>query len=161
MAYDGLELGEFRPTQMFLQLADHSTRLPKGIFVDVLIKVREFIFLVDSIALKTEVVMCTENEILVILDWPFLTTLNALISFRDGKTKLNFGNITMKLNVFNLQKQPIGYDHVERSILNWIFDFFLEEMEFDHDGELISWVYKSFCIKYKLEYDTFEFDKMW
>ena len=58
--------------------------------------------------LETEVVVSPENEISVILGRPFLATCNALINYSDGKMQLTFGNMTRKVNVFNLQKQPIG-----------------------------------------------------
>jgi len=60
----------------------------------------------------------------------------------------------MELNVFKLQKQPLGFDEVEYSILNWVGDFSLEGVEFDHEEEVISCVYKSCCIEYEPEYDT-------
>ena len=56
------------------------TRLPRGMVEGVLIKVGEFIFPVDFVVLKTEGVLCTENEILIILGRPFLATSNALIN---------------------------------------------------------------------------------
>ena len=62
-----LGLGELKPIKMVVQLANYSTRLPRGIVEDLLIKVREFIFPVGFIVLETEVVLCTENEISIIL----------------------------------------------------------------------------------------------
>ena len=62
----------------------------------------------NFVVLKTVGVMSIENEIPAILDCPFLATLNALITCTDGKLKLTFGNMTMELNVLNVQKQPMG-----------------------------------------------------
>jgi len=115
---------------MVLQLADHSTRLPRRMVRGVLIKVGEFIFWVDFIGLEIKDVMSPENEIPVILSQLFLATSNALINCRDRKTKLTFENMTMELNVFNLQKQPMGFDDVEHHILNWVGDFSLGEQSF-------------------------------
>ena len=39
----------------------------------------------------------------------------------------------MDLNTFNLQQQLMGFDNVEHSTINWVCDFFFEEMEFDHE----------------------------
>ena len=100
--YERLGLREFKPTKMVLHLADCSTRFPRGMVEDILIKVEEFIFPVDFIVQETQGVLYIENEIPVILGRPFPTTLNALINYRDGKLKLTFGNLTMKLNVFNV-----------------------------------------------------------
>jgi len=107
-----------KPTKTVLQLVDHSTRISRGMVEDVLSKGGEFVFLVDFVVLETEVVVCPKNKIPIILGQPFLFTSNALINCRDGKRKLNFGNITMELNVFNLQKRPMGFNDLERSTLN-------------------------------------------
>jgi len=45
--YERLGLGELKPTKMVIQLADRSTRLPRGIVEDMLIRVGEFIYPVD------------------------------------------------------------------------------------------------------------------
>jgi len=76
--YKRLGLEELKPTKMVLQLADHSTRLPRGMVEDILIKVGEFIFLIDFIVLQIEVEMSPEKEIPVILGRSFLATSNAL-----------------------------------------------------------------------------------
>jgi len=55
-AYEKLGLGELKPTKTILQLADRSSRAPKGLVEDVLIKAGEFINLVDFVVLKTEFV---------------------------------------------------------------------------------------------------------
>ena len=41
----------------------------------------------------------------MILGCPFLATSNALINCRNGVLKLSFGNMTLKLNIFNTCKQ--------------------------------------------------------
>ena len=46
------------------------------------------------------------KQIPVILGRPFLATANALINCRNELMNLSFGNMTMKLNVFNMCKQP-------------------------------------------------------
>jgi len=64
--YERLGLGELKPIKMILQLADHSTRLPRGMVEDVLITVGEFIFPVDFVVLETWGTLCIGNEIPVI-----------------------------------------------------------------------------------------------
>ena len=70
---------------MVLQLANHSTRTHRGMYENVLIKVKEFIFPIHFVVLDTEVVVCPKNEISVIIGQPFLTTSNALINCRMEK----------------------------------------------------------------------------
>jgi len=52
--YETLELGELKPTKMVIQLADRSTRVPRGMVEDVLIRVGEFSYPVDFVVVKTE-----------------------------------------------------------------------------------------------------------
>ena len=94
-----------KPTKVILQLADRSIKIPRGEIKNVLIKVGEFIFPVDFIILDTEPMMNPRGQIPVILGRPFLATLSALINCRSGLMKLTFGNMTVDLNIFNLERQ--------------------------------------------------------
>ena len=98
-----LGLGELKPAKIILQLADRSTRIPRGVVDDVLIKVREFIFPANFVVLDTERVSNVKSHIPVILGHPFLATSNALINYRNSMLKLSFGNMSLDLNI-NLQK---------------------------------------------------------
>ena len=66
--------------------------------------------------------------------------------------------MTIEFNVFNMQEQPMGFGTVQHSTFNLICDFCLEEVEFNHEEELISYVYESFPMEYKPQYDTLAFD---
>ena len=104
--YQALGLGELQKTNVTLQLADRSIKIPKGIIEDVLIKVGDFVFPVDFVVLETEPVRSPKNQIPIILGRPFLATSNALINCRNGLMKLTFGNMTIDLNIFHVGKQP-------------------------------------------------------
>jgi hypothetical protein len=108
--YLKLGLGELKPTTVTLQLADRSLKRPRGILEDVLIKVDKFYFPVDFIVIDTESVHDVVNQIPVILGRPFLATANALINCRTGVMKISFGNMTVELNIFNINSQPLEYD---------------------------------------------------
>ena len=103
--YEKLGIGELKPTSMTLQLADRSVRHPRGILEDVLVQVDKFYFLVDFVVLDTQPVVLTSNQIPVVLGRPFLATSNALINCRNGVMKLSFGNMTLELNIFNVDDQ--------------------------------------------------------
>ena len=75
-----LGLGEARPTRVALQLDDRSLKHPRGIIKDVLVKVGKFIFLAYFIILDME----EDNEIPILLGWPFLATKGALIEVKKG-----------------------------------------------------------------------------
>jgi len=100
--YERLGLGELRPTKIFLQLANRSTRMLRGVVEDVLIEVGKFIYHVDFLVLDIERVPNVKSYIPVIFGHPFLATSHALINYGNRIMKLPFGNITLDLNIFNL-----------------------------------------------------------
>ena len=79
--------------------------MSRGIIEDVLVQVDKFIYPMDFIILNTQPIKAC-NSIPVILGRPFLTTSNTLINYMNGVMKLSFGNMTLKMNVFNICKQP-------------------------------------------------------
>ena len=52
--YKQLGLGELKPTNIILSLADRSVKIPKGIVEDVLVKVDKFYYPVDFVVLDTK-----------------------------------------------------------------------------------------------------------
>ncbi|XP_074373766.1 uncharacterized protein LOC141714128 [Apium graveolens] len=122
--YQKLGPGELQKTNVTLQLADRSIKIPKGIIEDVLIKVGDFVFLVDFVVLETEPVKNPKNQIPIILGRPFLATSNALINCRNGLMKLTFGNMTIDLNIFHVGNQPNDYfdQHMEINLIDKMLD---------------------------------------
>jgi hypothetical protein len=138
--YLQLGLGELKPATVTLQLTNRSMKRPPGIIEDVLIKVDKFYFPVDFIMIDMEPVHEVVNQIPVILRRPFLATANALINCRTGVMKISFGNMTVELNIFNINSQPLDYDEIRPvcSIEEITEDFDLEDPEIecftqDHD----------------------------
>ena len=99
--YKQLGLGELKPTNITLSLADRSVKIPKGIVEDVLVKVDKFYYPVDLLVLDTESIAVGPNHVPIILGRPFLATSNAIINGRNGVMQLTFGNITLELNIFH------------------------------------------------------------
>ena len=100
--YKQLGLGELKPTNITLSLADRSVKIPKGIVEDVLVKVDKFYYLVDFVVLDTKPLANGPNHVPIILGRPFLATANAIINCRNGVMQLTFGNMTLELNIFHL-----------------------------------------------------------
>ena len=75
-----LNLGEINNTSISLQFADHSTKKPKGIIENVLVKVDKFIFPVDFIVLEMH--ECPNEPI--ILGRPFFTARRAILDVHQG-----------------------------------------------------------------------------
>ena len=95
-------MGELKPTNITLSLADRSVKIPKEIVEDVLVKVDKFYYPVDFVVLDTEPMENGPNHVPIILGRPFLATANAIINFRNGVMQLTFGNMTLELNIFHL-----------------------------------------------------------
>ena len=103
--YKQLGLGELKPTNSTLSLADRSVKIPKGIVEDFLMKIDKFYYLVDFVVLDTEPIANEPNHVPIILGRPFLATANAIINCRNGVMQLTFGNRTLELNIFHLNNK--------------------------------------------------------
>ena len=117
--YKQLGLGELKPTNINLSLADRSVKIPKGIVEDILVKVDNLYYLVDFVVLDTEPVAETTHQVPIILGRPFLATTNAIINCRNGVTRLTFGNMTLELNIFHLSnkdKQAEDKEHKSKEV---------------------------------------------
>ena len=109
--YKQLGLGELKPTNITLSLADRPVKIPKGIVEDLLVKVDKFYYPVDFVVLDTEPIASGPNHVPIILGRPFLATSNAIIYYRNGVMQLTFGNMTLELNIFHLSnKQKLAED---------------------------------------------------
>ena len=104
--YIQLGLGDLKPTNITLSLADRSVKIPKGIVEDVLVKIDKFYYPVDFVVLDTEPMASEPNHVSIILGRPFLATPNAIINCRNGVMQLTFGNMTLELNIFHLNDNP-------------------------------------------------------
>ena len=105
LVYKQLGLGELKPTNITLSLADRSVKIPKGIVEDVLVKIDKFYYPLDFVVLDTEPIANEPNHVPIILGRPFLATANAIINCRNEVMQLTFGNMTLELNIFHLNNK--------------------------------------------------------
>ena len=103
--YKQLGLGELKPTNITLSLADRLVKILKGIVEDVLVKVDNFYYPVDLVVLDTELMAESHHQVPIILGRPFLATANAIINCWNGIMQLTFGNMTLELNIFHLSNR--------------------------------------------------------
>ena len=130
--YVELGLGELEPTNITLQLADHSVKIPRGIVKDVLVQVEKFYFPVDFVVLDTQPVVNQGTQFLVILGRPFLAIANAIIHCRGGLMTLSFGNMTINLNIFNVIKEIGGDEDVcEVNMIESIVQNYADHVSYD------------------------------
>ena len=114
--YKQLGLGELKPTNITLSLADRSVKIPKGIVKDVLVKVDKFYYQVDFVVLDTEPIASGLNHVPIILGRPFFATSNVIINCSNGVMQLTFGNMTLELNIFHLSnKHKLAEDDIQGS----------------------------------------------
>ncbi|XP_075085067.1 uncharacterized protein LOC142168303 [Nicotiana tabacum] len=92
-----LNLGEIKDICVSLQFADQSTKKPKGIIENVLVRVDKFLFHVDFIVLEMK--ECPDEPI--ILGRPFLSTGRTIIDVHQGQLILR---VDEEKVIFDMQK---------------------------------------------------------
>ena len=154
--YKQLGLGELKPTNITLSLADRSVKIPKGIVEDVLVKVEKFYYPVDFVVLDTEPIASGPNHVPIILGRPFLATANAIINCRNGVMQLTFGNMTLELNIFHLnhKHKPVegakeGSEEVCSVDQNAEKPNVHKLQELDKDNEVIAWKFSASVVTAK------------
>ena len=103
--YKLLHLGELKPTNITLSLADRSVKITKGLVEDVLVKINKFYYPMDFVVLDTNPMAESINQVPIILGRPFFATYNAIINCRNAVMQLTFGNMTLELNIFYLSNK--------------------------------------------------------
>nr|XP_009765705.1 PREDICTED: uncharacterized protein LOC104217216 [Nicotiana sylvestris]XP_016466509.1 PREDICTED: uncharacterized protein LOC107789246 [Nicotiana tabacum] len=92
-----LDLGEMKDISVSLQFVDQSTKKPKGIIKNMLVRVDKFVFPVDFIVLEMK--ECPDEPI--ILGRPFLATGRAIIDVHQGQLILR---VDEERVIFYMQK---------------------------------------------------------
>lgn len=75
-----LDMGDMKPTNVSLQLADRSVKYPIGVLEDVLVRVREYYVPVDFVIMNID----EECQMSIILEICFLTTTGPSLMPREG-----------------------------------------------------------------------------
>ncbi|XP_075104353.1 uncharacterized protein LOC107783747 [Nicotiana tabacum] len=125
-----LELGEMKDTCVSLQLADQSTKRPKGIIENVLVRVDKFVFPVDFIVLEME----ENTEVPLILGRPFLATGRAIIDVHQGQLILRVDEERL---IFDMQKM-IKFPENESSSSCFQIDLLDDLVDEFKDNQLIT-----------------------
>ena len=130
--YVELGLGELEPTNITLQLADRSVKIPRGIVKDVLVQVDKFYFPVDFVVLDTQPVVNQGTQFPVILGRPFLATANAIIHCKGGLMTLSFSNMAVNLNIFNVIKEMGDEEDVcEVNMIDSVVQKYVDNVSYD------------------------------
>ncbi|GKD51694.1 putative reverse transcriptase domain-containing protein, partial [Tanacetum coccineum] len=118
-----LNLGESKPTRMYIELADKSTQIPRGIAENVIVKIDRFVFPVDFVVLDIK----EDHKIPIILGRPFLDTAHAMIDVFNKKISFEVGDETITFNIEKSMRFPPSDDDtchsvdiIDLSILNHV-----------------------------------------
>lgn len=101
-----LDMGDMKPTNISLQLADRSVKYPMGILEDVPIKIGDFYVPVDFVILEME----EDTSTSIILSRQLLATAGCKIDVKDGKLSFDVGGNHVEFNFFKATNYPSNYD---------------------------------------------------
>ena len=85
-------------------------KISRGIVDAVFIQVDKFYFPINFILIDIQSIHDSKKHIPIIVGRPFLATVDAHIQCRTGNMQLSFSNMTIKLNIFKIAKQPHNAD---------------------------------------------------
>ncbi|XP_006598399.1 uncharacterized protein [Glycine max] len=92
------------PTRMTLQLVNHSITRPYGVVEDVLVKVRQFTFLVDFVIMDIE----EDFEIPLILGRPFMLKTKCIVDIGNGNLEMSVEDQKVIFNLFEAIKHLVA-----------------------------------------------------
>src|SRR5262249_26363031 len=106
-----LGIGELRPTEITIHLADRTIRSPRGIVENILVRVDKFLFLVDFVVLDMDESFKTP----LILGRPFLATARALIDVEQRELILRVREERVVLKMSEEALKSISSSNKERT----------------------------------------------
>lgn len=102
--YEELGLGEIKPTNMTVQLADRSVLRPLGIVQDTLVRVDTFLALVDFVVLAPSDKGPSNKDHVILLGRPFMKTLKMQLDVAEGKKAMEI----FRDKIIKDMKRPAG-----------------------------------------------------
>ncbi|XP_058747105.1 uncharacterized protein LOC131620102 [Vicia villosa] len=98
-----LKLGELQPTKMSLQLADRSVKYPMGILEDIPVKIGQLYIPIDFVVMDIK----EDDDILILLGRPFLSTAWAIIDVKKGKLTFEVGDEKIEFILSKFLMAPV------------------------------------------------------
>lgn len=97
-----LNLGDMQPIRMSLQSADRSVKYPIGILEDIPVRIRQLYIPTDFVIMDIK----EDEEILILLGRPFLSTAGAMIDVKKGKMNFKVGDEKVEFILSKFLKAP-------------------------------------------------------
>ena len=104
--YDQYEFGPLQNVNTTVVLADQTRTLPRGMLLNVKVKVDDFCYLVDFLVLDYAKSVNTTQPT-VILGRPFLATSQAVIDCAKGTLRIKYGDRGKHLSLFENATNPL------------------------------------------------------
>ncbi|GJU09862.1 putative reverse transcriptase domain-containing protein, partial [Tanacetum coccineum] len=122
---------------MCIELVNMTTRFPKGIAENVMVKIDKFIFPVDFVILDME----EDHRIPIILGRPFLATAHAMIDVFNKKISFEVGDEIITFDLEKSMKFPPSNEDTKRCHAVDIIDLSVvcnmkEILPQDHDNSI-------------------------
>ncbi|XP_050890566.1 uncharacterized protein LOC127095969 [Lathyrus oleraceus] len=97
-----LNLGELRPTNIYLQLADRSIKFPVGMLENIPIRIGQFYIPNDFVIMDIK----EDSYIPIILGIPFLATAGAIIDVKKGRLTFEVGEEKVEFLLAKILQAP-------------------------------------------------------
>jgi hypothetical protein len=98
-------IGELKPTEIELKLADRSTMKLVGFVEDILVKIEGVYIPTDFVVLDIE----EDDDVPIILGRPFLATAGALVDVKNGRIVFQVSDKMVGFELENVMKGPALY----------------------------------------------------
>ncbi|GKB05297.1 reverse transcriptase domain-containing protein [Tanacetum coccineum] len=127
--YAKISLETLKPTKISVRLADKSFQYPVRIVENMLVEVGKFTFPADFVILEME----EDSKVPIILERPFLHTVDAVVRVKQKQLNLGVGTERMIFNIDSAMKHSYSNDDtcfsidVINEILEEDFDALLDE----------------------------------
>lgn len=131
--YVTLGLGELKPDNVIIQLADRSNVYPKGLLEDVLVQVNQLIFPADFYVLEMEHTSVSATPLL--LGRPFMRTARTKIDVYAGALTMEFDGDVIGFNIFEAMRYPLDvHNCFSIDVLDTLVQTMLDNMREDTLG---------------------------
>jgi len=100
-----MRIGELKPTEMSLKLADHSTIQPVGFVEAIPVKIEGIYIPADFMVFDNE----EDPDVRILLGRPFLATAGAIIDVKNGRIGFQVSDEMVGFELENIMKGPALY----------------------------------------------------
>ncbi|XP_075504610.1 uncharacterized protein LOC142542047 [Primulina tabacum] len=105
--YEKLGLSRMKPTELILQLADKSVKVPLGFVEEVEVQIDKMMLPADFFVLDME----NDKNVLVILGRSFLATARAIVGMKQGRLTMEVQDLYHEWNIPTMKGNGDNDEH--------------------------------------------------